>query len=138
MKVRLTEDNREAIEAALKTAQSARMHVNTLDAGDVLALVPDLDRRLHALLPTAAHKGVRYIYHAAGPSAKAYSYRQGATEIHAERGSEYWFLTDVKRVEIYPKATATDLIYLDRGHSAAVLNRALDAQGATIMGVPQL
>jgi hypothetical protein len=101
--MRINVNDKEAIEAALADVQH-RASVNTFTAQDVLGMAANAERRLERLhLAKKARPAAEYRFRYAGPTARSYKNRQGATYIKLQRGSSDWFAVELARVEIWPQ-----------------------------------
>ena len=103
MRIKVTDDNYERLEAALDSANgNSRRHTAT--AGDVQNLAARAEETLKASgLPASARVGAKVVWHGAGASALAYRYMMARTCITLIRGGKHWYMTDAKRVDVSPK-----------------------------------
>lgn len=103
MHIKVTDDNLSKVWDALDRANGkAKAHVAL--PGDVLALATKAEGSLSSRgLPVRARVGAQVVWHGGGASALAYRYKMARTRITLTRGAKDWFLTDVKRVGVYPK-----------------------------------
>ncbi|KQT12899.1 hypothetical protein ASG57_08070 [Bradyrhizobium sp. Leaf396] len=91
------------LRAALNGA-NGKAQKHTAVVADILALSNRAERSLIAAgIPGRARAGAEVVWHAAGPMAKAYGYKMTRTYLTLTRGTRDWFLTEVKRVGVYPQ-----------------------------------
>ncbi len=105
MKIKVTDDNLTKIWEALDGANGkAKKHVAL--PGDVFALATKAEQTLsRSGLPVRARVGAKVVWHGAGPPVLAYRYKMARTCITLTRGAKGWFMTDARRVGVYPKQT---------------------------------
>lgn len=132
MKIKITRENREEIEAALKAVngKSTSFTITTLEEVGAAAVSADEHLNNIFLDTQKAAKGARFMFIPAGPSAKSYKYPVNSTRITIEKGAKDWFLVDVGATSIYPKnPSRTALILSPVQKRAAVLRfeKALEA-----------
>lgn len=103
MRIKVTDDNLTKLWDALDEANgSAKRHVAL--PGDVFALETKAEECLSSRgLPARERVGAQVVWHGGGASTLAYRYKMARTRITLTRGAKDWFLTDVKRVGVYPK-----------------------------------
>lgn len=103
MRIKVTDANEMRLKAALNGA-NGKAQKYTASPVDILALANRAERSLVAAgIPGHARAGAEVIWHAAGPVAKAYGYKMTRTYVALTRGTRDWFLTEVKRVGLYPQ-----------------------------------
>ncbi|MGY4598108.1 hypothetical protein ACVWXL_005854 [Bradyrhizobium sp. GM22.5] len=103
MRIKVTDDNLSKVWDALDRANGkAKAHVAL--PGDVFALAIKAEGSLSSRgLPARERAGAQVVWHGGGASAQAYRYKMARTCITLTRGAKEWFLTDVKRVGVYPR-----------------------------------
>lgn len=103
MRIKVADDNLTEIWDVLdETNGNAKKHVAL--PGDVFAVATKAEESLSSRGLTARERvGAQVVWHGAGASALAYRYKMVRTRITLTRGTKDWFLTDVKRVGVYPK-----------------------------------
>ncbi len=103
MRIKVTDANHERLKSALDSA-NGKAQKHTASLADILALANRAERSLMAAgIPGRGRAGAEVIWHAAGPAAKAYGYKMTRTCVALTRGTCDWFLTEVKRVGVYPQ-----------------------------------
>ena len=103
MRIKVTDANHERLKAALNGA-NGKAQKHTASPDDILVLANRAERSLMAAgIPGHARAGAEVIWHAAGPAAKAYGYKMTRTYVALSRGRRDWFLTEVKRIGVYPQ-----------------------------------
>lgn len=103
MRIKVNNVNAMRLAAALNGA-NGKAHKHTASLADILALANRAERSLMAAgISGRARAGAEVIWHAAGPVAKAYGYKMTRTCVTLTRGTCDWFLTEVKRVGVYPQ-----------------------------------
>lgn len=142
MKIKLTDDNLAKLWDALdKANKTARKHVAL--PGDVFGLAVRAEASLsNRGVPAKQRAGAQVVWHADGAHALAYRYKMTRTCITLTRGAKHWFMTDVKRVDTYPKqrehyrmsisAAQRDRIVAHVLHSFDVRNATAQVASATI------
>jgi hypothetical protein len=107
--------------AALASAQP-RASVNTIDTDRLVALAKLAETELYLLdLAPSSRTGATYTHHAGGPSANAYKYRQGCTQVQLVRKTDGWHLLQASRVSVYPKQSALNNLTLTQIQAARAL-----------------
>lgn len=103
MKIKVTDDNLTKLWDALDQANgNAKKHVAL--PGDIFAVATKAEESLSSSgLPIRERAGAQVVWHGAGAPVLAYRYKMARTQITLTRGAKHWFLTDVKRVGVYPK-----------------------------------
>ena len=102
MKIAVTEKNRDAIEAALKTVNGKSIQHAYSTIGDVLAVVETAQHRLDSILLKKDHKGAEVIAMSGVKCAKKYKGPRNVTSIHLVRSATGWFLTSIAQDTIWP------------------------------------
>lgn len=103
MKIKVAGDNLTRLwDASDRANGEAKKHVAL--PGDIFALATKAEESLSSSgLPISERAGVQVVWHGAGASVVAYRYKMARTRVTLTRGAKGWFMTDVKRVGVYPK-----------------------------------
>ncbi|MEI6793897.1 MAG: hypothetical protein WCL05_01510 [Verrucomicrobiota bacterium] len=121
MKIKITIENKAAIEAALKAVNGrAESHAYTT-WGELAGLATDAETRLAALLAKKDWQGARLTATSGDKVPSAYKYSRSATHVEIERGASAWFLTYVSAGRIYASG----------GGAHLTLTAAQDAEAVT-------
>ena len=122
-RIKIADENFDFLYAALEFVQH-RCSVNTIGVRGLLNLANTAEKRLEELgLPKSARAGAKFEYHDSGPSANAYKYAQGATMVTIDRGTSAWYLTDVRRVEVYPRQSGLAKITLSKAQDELCVSK---------------
>ena len=132
MKIKINEENMEALQTALNAVQTSRMSVNLVTPTELVEMAQEADNAALKLLPVSKHTGAVYEYCAAGPYAKRYQYTQQATAVTLYRGTGSWYLTKVARVNVYPKQRERRTLILPTERADDILNHVMRDAGATL------
>lgn len=122
--IKITTDNRAAIEAALQTVNGKATAFTVTDPNAVVILANEGEARL-AVVNKANRAGTTLTYRPAGPSANAYKYGTISTRVMLRRGGDAWFLTDVERVEVFPKQAELNLLIISKAATEDVHRHAM-------------
>jgi len=117
MKIDVSNINK--LKAALQTAQG-KATARILNVEDIQELAGNAKSELTKFLPKKYHQGSRYIYYEAD-LANAYKYVGATTYIQLEHGYEKWFVTDISRIEIYPREPSRSRLILPKNSQQLVL-----------------
>lgn len=96
MKVRVTEDNAKAIQVALRTVQTSRMNTNLVTVEDVLQTAKSAESRAWHLVGSYCVGST--LQRRFNRELRAATPTRVATEILLRRGSDHWFLIEVRRI----------------------------------------
>lgn len=113
MKIKITESNRSAIDAALKESNGrATAHAFNF-ASDVFAVAKSAEARLDGLgIPKAARKGATAAARSGSNLPSAYKYARTVTILALTRTSTGWFLTNVSTLETFDRSEGKTRITL--------------------------
>lgn len=135
--MKLNVKNTTKISAAIDAVEG-RAQVNTISAERLQNIATLAEKELAATgLPLAERKSARFEFRDAGPSAKAYSWRQGATHVMIERGSSSWFLISVTRDEIHPQQRGLADLFLTQTQKDAAVRRFAESLRVYRTAVPE-
>lgn len=110
MKIKITEPNLDAVQAALDAA-NGRAHAHTYTASDILALAQSAEAKLKSLrIPSRLRSGATVRATSGAKLANAYKGRVIRTTVTLVRGSRDWFLTDAHALEQWPDASRPRLL----------------------------
>lgn len=113
-KIKIADANFDFLYAALEFVQH-RCSVNRVSVWQLMNLADTTEKLLEGLgLPKSARAGARFEYHDSGPSVNAHKYAQGATMVTIDRGTSAWYLTNVDRVDVYPRQSELAKITLSK------------------------
>lgn len=122
MKLKINEITREAITAALLTANGKATAHTFTSASEIIAVARDAEAQLVALnLNKADRAGVTALSRSGGSVPNAYDYARIVTRVTLVRGGSDWFLTEVEAFETHDKKQGITQITLTAEQAAAVV-----------------
>jgi hypothetical protein len=122
MKIKINETNREAITAALATANGKATAHTFYNGLSVIYAARDAEAQITALeLNKGDRAGVIAYSCSGGRLPNAYKYARTITRVTLVRGSADWFLTDVKSFETLDKKQGETRVTLTLAQAAAVV-----------------
>lgn len=105
MKIKITEQNREAIDAALAKANGKATAHTFTSASSVSAAMRVAEAKLEDLgIPKGQRSGATARARSGGKLPNAYKYRRVVSYITITRGSSAWFLTEATTYETWDKS----------------------------------
>jgi hypothetical protein len=120
-----------AIQSALDEVNGKAEAFTVHYASDVYHLALRAERHLkdHAV-PESDRAGATVTYRPAGPYANAYKSSPISTMVTLTRASGgFWYLTDVKRTQVYPRNAERFLVTITNRAAEALMRRTLKAFG---------
>jgi hypothetical protein len=102
----LTDAAKSAIQTALDEVNGKATSFTLCDASDIYRLSRRADHYLHdQKVPESDRAGATLTSRQAGPRANAYKNTAISTDVTLTRFGARWYLTDVKRAKVYPRAS---------------------------------
>lgn len=112
--IKITKKNREKITELINEVEGSSQ-VNLLSADFVFELRDRAEKKLNIIdMPLKYRSGAEYYYCPEGPYVNSYKYKQGATSITITRGIKDWFIYEITRTGLYPKADEINKLYLNQ------------------------
>ena len=130
MKIRVTSAalsrlaENDAVNKALD-AVNGRADRFTISNYSMVCRVADQAEARLKVLPKADRVGASVVYTPAGPEANAYNYCAVSTQIVLARTSGGWWLTDVIRVDVYPRQAECLRVHVTGEQADAIRDRAV-------------
>ena len=122
MKIKIKENNRAAIAAALAAANGKATAHTFNSASDIIAAAADAEAQLTALEVNKGDRaGVIACALSGGSVPNAYKYARTITRVTMVRGSADWFVTEAKSLELFSKKQGETHITLTPAQAAAVV-----------------
>lgn len=115
-----------AVNAAL-AAVNGKATAHTITSPEwVKALANDTEKLLEGRgLAKAERNGTTLTYTPMGPSANKYKYAATSTRITLQRGSKEWYLTNVERVDVWPKNPERNIINISKAQADMIMAASL-------------
>jgi hypothetical protein len=100
--IKIDGNNRNKI-SELLTATQEKCDVNLLSVEQVFEFANQAETKLDEMGISVKNRNTaEFYYQPPGPMAKSYRFRQGATTILIIRKSKNWFVSEIKRIKVYP------------------------------------
>lgn len=127
LKIKITADNKDKIESALKAVNgTAYAHAYT-SADEVLQLVSAAEKQLAKLLPKKSWAGATWAETSGAPVAKAYSRKafspRAATRVVLLRGSSAWYLVSATKTSVGESGGGAGRLSLTAEQTAEAVER---------------
>lgn len=120
MRIKITPENAEKIEAALLAVNDKAVEHTYTCYADILGVVAEAAAKLSAILPAKNFPGAKAYAESGGSVAKAYKYARRTTAIKIERGATGWFLIEIAESGAHEKADKLRLILTEEQKALAV------------------
>jgi hypothetical protein len=127
----LAESAAVAVQSALDEVNGTATSFTVRYANDVYNVALRAERHLkdHAVAESE-RAGATVTFRPRGPYAGAYEYSGISTTVTLTRsGNGFWYLTDVKRTKVYPRAAERFLVTISDRAAARLIKRTLKAFG---------
>ena len=121
MKINVTYTDK--VQAALDTVQTGRMTSNLVSVSDIQAAAISAENAIKKMLSARERSGSEFIHTPAGAYANTYKYRKSGTAYVLQRGSKYWYLVNVWRVQRFCKQPEINNISIPACNSDIAKNR---------------
>ena len=101
--IKVIEKNRAAIETMLSTVNGRAISFAIINVDEVEEFAAKAECQLEQILVKKDRVGATALVTGRGPSANSYRYPVATTELSLIRRATGWFLSEVKKVHVYPK-----------------------------------
>ncbi|MHB1664456.1 MAG: hypothetical protein ACYCT7_04240 [bacterium] len=103
MQIKIIEKNRRKIKTAIKKVEG-KSRVNLLSVQNIFDFADMAENKLNGLkIPIKNRASAIYRFCPECPTAKAYEFQQGATDIRIIRRCTGWYVDSIDRVLLYPQ-----------------------------------
>lgn len=128
----LTTEARAEVTEALRAVNGNATAFTLSTAGEVQSVLMDLVNYLDTnIVPPSDWAGVKATYRPGGPSANAYKRSAISTKITITRSGGAWYLTDVTRVDVWPRNPERLTVSISDRAARNLVRRSLKAFGRT-------
>ena len=121
----------EAVQSALDEVNGTATSFTVRYANDVYRVALRAERYLQDnRVPESDRAGATVTFRPRGPQAGAYEYSAISTTVTLTRsGNGFWYLTDVTRAKVYPRAAERFIVTISDRTAARLIKRTLAAFG---------
>lgn len=103
IKIQDSQELKDAIESVNKLAGA---HTASVDC--IINATKDAETQLEQLcIPAGKRSQAQFIFMSGGTVAKSYKYRRTVNIVTAVRGSKDWFVTEIRKTEIWPNQSGS-------------------------------